>query len=881
MKASDTDIDNIYGLLEKAIALPHDEFLPEFLSAYVFPNATIKKTIGNGPDSNGRYSIRQKLLYMPLAAGSNVEKEYLEALEAATHKERFVVVTDFERFMAKDVVNERGIDIPFDELPENYEFFFPWCGREAVEQLVENPADVKAATQMARLFESIKKDNEDNAELTEEALNVFLTRLLFCLFADDTHIFSEGQFRKALQIHTSEDGSSIKPFLEGLFAVLDKPMDQRGDDVKVYYKDFPYVNGGLFQKHYPVPKFSKASRRKLLECCVSDWSAINPDIFGSMFQTVISEEQRRTLGQHYTSVTNIMKVLNPLFLDDLRSELDEIEALPEGGWKKRKLGEYRQKLASIKVFDPACGSGNFLITAYKELCHLDMKAINLAGELMFVDIRLDHFYGIEIDDFPCEIARLSLWLAQHQINRECFESYGYSNPTLPLTASGHIVCGNALRLDWNEVCSAVADDTVYICGNPPYAGGWMLDDIQRTDKESVLNIVPNNGFQDYISCWFMLGTKYIKSHHNVKLAFVTTNSIVQGMQVTLWPALFSYGVEIAFAYESFKWSNNAIHNAGVVVTIIGLQTKTDNVKYIYSESSRQNVKSIGPYLVPDFMDIVLPRQSPIINIPTMDYGIKFIDGGNLIFSTLEKDCFLEKNPSAAPLFKKLIGSEEFIKGKERWCLWIDDNQVDFAITFTENKKRIENVKLKRLKSNDKSAQKLAEKPWQTREHPDISKSCIIMPRVSSERRDYVPIGYWPADTVINDRCYVIYDAPLWLFSMLVSTMHMVWMRTVCSYRGTSLSYSNLLCYNTFPFLTLSENQKKALEDSALRILEAREMHYTETMAQLYDPDKMPDDLRAAHESNDLLVDSLYRRTGFENDNDRLQELFRRYKEAVR
>ena len=880
MKISDNDIDKISGLLEKAVSGPRSEFLASFLSAYGFANTTIKKTIANGPDSDGRYSIRQKLLYMVLPAGSNVEKAYFDALEAATHKERFVVVTDYERLMAKDMLYDKGIDVPFDELSDSYEFFLPWCGRETIEQIVENPADVKAATQMGRLFESIKKDNEDNAELTEEALNVFLTRLLFCLFADDTHIFSESQFRNALQRHTAEDGSSVQTFLEGLFDVLDILVDQRVD-IKDYYEAFPYVNGGLFQKHYPIPRFSKTSRRKLLECCSSDWSAINPDIFGSMFQTVISEEQRRTLGQHYTSVSNIMKVLNPLFLDDLRAELDEIDALPSGKWKERKVKDYREKIARIKVFDPACGSGNFLITAYKELCHLDMRAISMIDELPFVGIHLNNFYGIEIDDFPCEIARLSLWLAQHQINMECYEKYNNANPTLPLTASGHIVCGNALRLDWNEVCPAGNDDIVYVCGNPPYAGGYLLDDVQRADKERVLASVSNNGFQDYISCWFMLGAKYIETVPNARLAFVTTNSITQGMQVTLWPVIFSHGVEIAFAYDSFKWKNNASHNAGVTVTIIGLQKKQDKTKYLYSEDQRRMVKSIGPYLVPDSMDIVTPKSSPIsASVPEMNYGTKFVDGGNLIFSVKETDDFIANHPESKPLFKKLIGSEEFIKGKERRCLWIDDDQLLLAMSIPEISARIEAVKAMRLKSSDKAAQKMAERPWQTREHPDISKSCIIVPRVSSERRDYFPVGFLGADTVIVDSAFAIYGADLWLFSILTSRMHMAWVRTVAGKLETRIRYSNTLCYNTFPFPNLSENQKKALEDSAMRIIEARENHYENTMAQLYDPEKMPDDLRAAHESNDLLVDSLYRRSGFDSDSERLQELFRRYKEAT-
>lgn len=810
---------------------------------------------------------------------ADVERNYLDAIEAATHKERFVIATDFARFMSKDMASDRGIDISFDELPDNYEFFLPWCGREIVEQMVENPADVKAATQMGHLFEAIKKDNINNPEMTETAFNVFLTRLLFCFFADDTHIFKEGQFRNAIQLHTADDGSTVASFLEGLFDALDRKPEER-DGVKDYYLPFPYVNGGLFRNRLPIPRFSKASRRKLLECGASDWSAINPDIFGSMFQTVISEEQRRTLGQHYTSVTNIMKVLNPLFLDGLRAELADLANLPYGEARKKKLQRFRDKIAAIKVFDPACGSGNFLITAYKELCHLDMRAISIIDELPFVGIHLDNFYGIEIDDFPCEIARLSLWLAQHQINMECYEKYNNANPTLPLTETGHIVCGNALRLDWNDVCPA-GECPVYVCGNPPYSGGFYLDEIQSADRERILGIVKNTGFQDYISCWFMLGAKYIEKAPDARLAFVTTNSITQGMQVTLWPVIFNHDVEIAFAYDSFKWRNNASHNAGVTVTIIGLQKKQENAKYIYSEDQRRMVKSIGPYLVAESVDIVVPCGEPLSVDYPMISGCQFTDGGNLILDIREAESIVSKYPQSEMFVKKLIGSDEFIKGKERRCLWIPDNELRNAMAIPPICEHILAVKeFRESAKRTGDAYKLRERYWQPREFPDIDKTAILVPSVSSERREYIPMGYLFPGTVVNRPNFVIYDAPYWLFSILTSRMHMAWVRTVAGKLETRIRYSNTLCYNTFPFPTLSEGQKKALEESAMRILEARENHYENTMAQLYDPDKMPDDLRAAHESNDLLVDSIYRRSGFDNDSERLQELFRRYKEMT-
>ena len=883
MKATDTNIDKIKSRLEDAVTKVGEEFLSSVLSAYGFANTTIKKLLATGPDQNGRYSVKQKLLFTPpQCLSSELERFYIDAVASAKNKERFVVATNFERLIAKDMVSDRGIDIPFDELPDSYEFFLPWCGRETVEQIVENPADVKAATQMGHLFESIKKDNEDNAELTEEALNVFLTRLLFCLFADDTHIFTENQFRNALQLHTSEDGSSVQSFLEGLFDVLDIPADQR-IDIKDYYEAFPYVNGGLFQKHYPIPRFSKTSRRKLLECCASDWSAINPDIFGSMFQTVISEEQRRTLGQHYTSVSNIMKVLNPLFLDDLRAELDEIDALPSGKWKERKVKDYREKIARIKVFDPACGSGNFLITAYKELCHLDMRAISMIDELPFVGIHLNNFYGIEIDDFPCEIARLSLWLAQHQINMECYEKYNNANPTLPLTASGHIVCGNALRLDWNEVCPAGDGDIVYVCGNPPYLGGQSCDLIQKADIAMLFGNGVNTGFLDYVTGWFLKGADYIRGKEGVALAFVSTNSICQGVQVPeLWPHLWKRDVEIIFAYKSFKWRNNASDIAGVTVTIIGLKQKGTTDKYLFEDASKSRVDNITPYLTSGPSLIVRPSTTCLsAGIPEILLGSCFCDNGNLILSKSEMEELISRYPESKRWVHEFIGSDEFIKGKKRWCLWIEDDEVNETESIPEIKERIEAVREFRFISKKAATRKKAVTSWKPTEPRFVkNSSAIIIPRVSSERRKYIPIGYMVPNTVIADSAYAIYDAPLWLFAIVISAMHMIWSSTFSGRLKTDYRYSAQFCYNTFPFPNLSENQKKALEDSAMRIIEARENHYENTMAQLYDPDKMPDDLRAAHESNDLLVDSLYRRSGFENDSERLQELFRRYREMV-
>lgn len=872
-----TDIDKISEKLSEVISHQHSSFFSEFLTAYGFPKASITRALNDMASLGVRKcSIKQRLLYLECPDTDDIEREYLNYLEERKARERFVFVTDFKRILSKDMLSNKGLDIPFTELPDNYEFFLPWCGREVVEQEVENPADVKAASEMGHLFEIIQEYNKDNEELTERSLNIFLTRLLFCCFSDDTGIFKKNQFRESLRINTADDGSDTKDYLEGLFIVLNTKQTERGN-IHPKYKDFPYVNGGLFRERTPIPNFDKSSRRKLLECSTVDWSGINPDIFGSMFQTVINPEQRRTLGQHYTSVTNIMKVLKPLFLDELNEELDRICEQKKDLDRDKKLNIFRERLGNIVVFDPACGSGNFLIIAYKELCHIEMRALKAyhSSEFPYLSIQLPNFYGIEIDDFPCEIARLALWLVQHQINLECWTTFGTARPTLPLTDSGNIYCGNALRLDWNEVCP-VKDREVYIASNPPYEGSLMMSGKQ---VEEIVSLFPNNKLVrkfDYVTGWFMKAAKYISRNRDVTAAFVSTNSVNQGIQASMWLDIFALNVEISFAYKPFKWENNAKHKAAVIVTVIGLRINQNKECYVYDEQYRHKCNHINPYLL-DADDIVVTDTNVIPQgLPKACFGNMFRDGGNLIMSLNEKESLLQTYPNAEMYLKPFIGSEEFINGKTRWCLWIEDKDLSEAYSIPPIKERIELVKEMRLSSKASSTRAFAQTSWKAAQICYQEKPAIIIPRVSSERRKYIPIGYLPAGTVISDLAYAIYDAQLWLFAILTSAMHMVWMRAVCGKLESRYRYSNTLVYNTFPFPQLTEGQKKQLEESAMRIIEARENHYEMTMAQLYNTDTMPDDLRVAHESNDLIVDRLFKRTGFENDEERLSELFRLY-----
>ncbi len=874
---NNSEIAKLPETLKSVVNSNQEDFFSSFLLSYGFPKSSIKKANDSMATSGQRKcSIKQKLLYTECSKGVDLEAVYFDLLEEV-NRERFAFVTDFERIMAKDLMSGKGIDIAFEDLPDSYEFFLPWCGREIVELEVENPADVKAATEMSRLFEAIQTANKDNPLVDECAHNTFLTRILFCFYADDTGIFRKDQFRNSILQNTAEDGSDMKSFIKGLFEILDTNVQYRSD-VHPAYKDYPYVNGGLFRERLPIPDFNRTARRKLLECSAVDWSVINPDIFGSMFQTVIDAGQRHALGQHYTSVTNIMKVLRPLFLDDLHFELDKILEIPKGAARDKKLNLFRQRLSDIRVFDPACGSGNFLIIAYKELCHLEMEAIEnySTPELPFLGIRLSNFHGIEIDDFPCEVARLALWIVQHQINMECYAKFGTSNPTLPLTSSGNIICGNALRLNWDQVCPGFGNREIYVCGNPPYAGGSILTPTQKQERDEITDGIKNNGFLDYIACWFVRAAEYMEGRPLIKTAFVTTNSLNQGMQVTLWPLIFNKGLEISFAYESFKWKNNARDNAGVVVTIIGLESKSDGDKYLYSETARKKVGHLNPYLIDASNIIIEPTRKSIIGY-NMDYGTKFTDGGNLILSPREKDALLTSNPEAEKFIRPFVGAEEFIKGNQRFCLWIRNEELEEAKAIPSISERIEKVRLNRSKSTKAKTREESNIPWKATEIRYLDGvSAIIIPRHTSDNRFYMPIGFLEKDTVIADSSFAIYNAPLWLFAILTSRMHMTWMRAVAGRLKTDYRYSNTLVYNTFPFPKLSDAQKKALESTATSIIDTREEHYDMTMAQLYDPDKMPDDLKAAHEANDLLVDRLFRKTGFDSDEDRLAELFRLY-----
>lgn len=867
-----------------------ETFIFELLLAYGSPKASItrlQKGNLNLSKIEGEISWKKKVFFKPVF-NQDLHLAISEIKNTLKQEQRFVIVTDFKTLLAIDTKTSDSLDIDFTALPKHFDFFLPWAGMEKAQHQNENPADVKAAGKMAKLFEEIKKDNPENSKEFTHGLNVFLSRLLFCYFAEDTGIFNLGQFSNAIASHTQTDGSDLSDYLNKLFEVLNTNNKDR-KNLPAYLLDFPYVNGGLFTADELILVFTRRSRQAVIDAGQMDWSAINPDIFGSMFQDVISVEQRGNLGQHYTSVPNIMKVIEPLFLNELKVEFENAKG------SIKKLNALLIRLQNIKIFDPACGSGNFLIIAYKELRRVEivvlaeiqtLKGTAGSGSLDFGSnyhsvISLNNFYGIEIDDFAYEIAKLALWLAEHQMNSEFYNTFGSTTPTLPLTDAGQITCGNATRLDWETVCPKNDNDEIYILGNPPYLGSNYQSSLQKEDLQLCFNGVKGVKNLDYISCWFVLASKYIKNTKH-KSAFVSTNSICQGEQVSmLWPIIFNNNVEIYFAYKSFKWTNSARDKAGVTVIIVGLKDfETNFLKLIYETKSVITAQNISPYLIDSPNLIIEKRLRPLSNLAEMSFGSKLVDGGNLILSNEEKEKLLELFPTVNQYLRKLIGADEYVKGYFRWCLWLKDDNVNEAMKIPFFEDRIKKVKDFRLSSKKKATIDCAKKPHRFGEVRYYERPSIIVPRVTSERREYLTCGYLEPDCVILDRAQAIFDAEPWVLSLLSSKIHMVWAGTFAGRLETRLNYSSSLCYNTFPFPSITTQQKQEITQCVLRILEERENHSEKTLAQLYDPEKMPEGLREAHRLNDLAVERCYRSKPFESDEERLEYLFKLYEKMI-
>jgi hypothetical protein len=880
------NIEEIQTNLQRVVKDIQDDFIYELLLAYGHPKGSVTR-IQNGTFNLSKHDdevIWKKQLYFKKVMDKDLHVE-IDQLQndpdTLKHKPRFIVLTDFQTLLAVDTKRGDTLDIELKDLPSHFDFFLPWAGMEKTQYQSENPADIKAAERLGRLYDLIIENNEEMTKTEEgrHSLNVFLTRLLFCFFAEDTGIFSDDIFTNSIASHTSDDGEDLQGYLEKLFHVLSTKNHEGYPD---YLQRFPYVNGGLFSKEYPVPQFSYKSRKLIIESGELNWKEINPDIFGSMIQSVVHNDQRANMGMHYTSVTNIMKVIQPLFLDDLEEQLEKAEG------SEKKLSNLLERLYNLKIFDPACGSGNFLIITYKELCKLEMEIFR---QLQVINIhnwgtarsgiRLTQFYGIELDDFAHETAKLSLWLTEHQMNLAYKEVFGESKPTLPLQDSGNIANANAAQENWVEICPKENGSEVYILGNPPYLGFSNQDKDQKADMSSVF--VGRKGFKrlDYISCWFWLAAKYITGT-NSRFAFVSTNSIAQGEQVgLLWPNVFMLNLEIDFSHQAFKWTNNAKGMAGVTCVVIGVRNKSAKHKLLINNGVKQQVKNISPYLIEGNNSIVMKRgKTRISSLPEMIRGDMPIDGGNLILSNEEKECLLEEYPISGKFIRKFIGTNEFLKSTNRWCLWINDENVREALRIPSISRRVEAVRLMREKSTNKSTLEFAKTPHLFGQIRHMDVKSIIVPRTASERRIYIPVGFVDKETIVSDLASTIPYQSIFVFSIISSSLHMIWVRTVAGGLETRIRYSSGLCYNTFPFPEITDKQKTNLEDHVFNVLDEREKYPEKTMAELYDPDKMPAGLLKAHQDMDLAVEQCYRKKPFKNDEERLEYLFKLYEEMI-
>ncbi|HCG6382286.1 TPA: class I SAM-dependent DNA methyltransferase [Vibrio parahaemolyticus] len=894
--------ENIKSLVKQISSqeISKDDFIYELLLAYGHRKSVVSRVKSgerNLAKTAGEVILKRHLYFKPCTSNLFAEIDTLKnSKTVATNKIRFVVVTDFSQLIAIDTKTQDTLDIELGQLAKYFDFFLPWAGVEKMVYRGENPADVKAAEKMADFFDHIKSINYP-ANATKEQLHemvLFLNRLLFCLFAEDTKIFKHEPYQFTNVItRTNADGSDVHLALKRLFEVLNTPAESR-PDLPDYLSKFPYVNGGLFKKEIAIPTFDFKARKMLLDAGELDWSDINPDIFGSMIQGVADPETRSKMGMHYTSVSNIMKVIEPLFLNDLYEEFDKCND------NLNKLKKLQVRLSRIKFFDPACGSGNFLIITYKEIRLLEIEILKRISELekqltnssigqnYTVDvfgeslsaIRLDQFYGIELDDFAHEMAILSLWLVEHQMNMVFETEFGYTAPTLPLKQSGRIVAGNAAVVDWELVCPATETDEIYILGNPPYLGARNQTKAQKDDMRSVLSSVKGVNSLDYIALWFYKGALFITGK-NAKCSFVTTNSIVQGEHVPLlWPHILSDNIEIDFAYESFKWMNNAKQKAAVICVIIGLRNLSKNKKYIFQGLHKSEAKNISPYLTDSETVFIDKRSKPLSKIPKMEYGNQPIEGGFLKLEDEEKIDLEENYPESKLFIRRLIGGSEFLKGQTRWCLWIEDEQIGLAQRIPPIRRRIEAVKEFR-ESGGEVARSLVNRCHQFRYRHTAKEMMIVMPCTSSERREYIPVGLLSADNITLHSVQVLYDPEPYIFGILSSKMHLAWTLATSGRLKSDIRYSSALSYNTFPIPELSASDKERVVDAAFSVLDIRESYPELSISELYDPEYMPNNLREAHINLDKVVDLLYSNKAFDNNEQRLSCLIEHYFKQIR
>lgn len=823
------------------------------------------------------------LLVEMKSKGKNLDKAYQQArdyLDGLKQHELpgYILVSDFDIFRLYNLEEDSLIEFKFKEFVNNVHHFGFIAGYQKRTFKEQDPVNIQAAEMMGKLHDKLKAIGYDG-----HPLELYLVRLLFCLFADDSTIFNRDIFADFIEQKTTEDGSDLAARLSELFYILDTPREKRLKNIDEQLNEFPYVNGKLFDETLPPASFDREMRRILIECCYLDWGKISPAIFGSMFQSVMNPVERRNLGAHYTSEKNILKLIKPLFLDDLWAEFETVKE------NKNKLAEFHKKISSLKFLDPACGCGNFLVITYRELRLLEIEILRALGteqKTFFVDkiiqLDVDMMYGIEIEEFPARIAEVAMWLIDHQMNMLISQEFGLYFARLPLTKAPNITNGNALQIDWETLVPKT--ELSYILGNPPFIGSKIMKQNQRDEVVKQFDNADGSGILDYVTGWYIKAAKYIQNT-KIKVAFVSTNSIVQGEQTSiLWGHMLNrFNIKIHFAHRTFKWSNEAKGNAAVYCVIIGFANFDKAYKIIFEyddikgEPHELKVKNINPYLV-DARDILISKSSdPICNVLKIKFGNQPIDGGFLLLNDLEESDAISKEPFIAKFIRKYVGSDEFINNIPRYCLWLKNANPTELRNSKFISERLQKVRDFRLNSKRKETRELADNPSQFAFISHNETDYVIIPSVSSERRKYIPIGFMPANVIASNLCLIIPDATLFNFGILTSLMHMAWVKYVCGRLESRYRYSNSIVYNNYPWPeNPTEKQTKAVEKAAQKVLDVRLEFPNCSLADLYDPLTMPPALVKAHQDLDKAVDLCYRPQPFISDAKRMEFLFELY-----
>jgi len=932
-------------------------FMDAFFNVFGIPRrrvATFEQAIKKEDGHHGFIDLLWKgtILIEFKSRGKDLDKARIQAKDyfpgiKDSDLPKYILVCDFERFRLYDLEENTTVEFALAALVNNVQHFGYLLGYQKKVYKEQDPANIKAAELMGKLH-----DRLEEIGYTGHALEVYLVRLLFCLFAEDTTIFERRQFQEFIEQRTAEDGSDLAAKLQELFQVLNTPKEGRFQNLDEQLAAFAYVNGSLFEEILPVASFDSKMRQQLLDCCYLDWSKISPAIFGSMFQSVMDPQERRNLGAHYTSETNILKLIKPLFLDDLWTEFESIKD------NRNKLREFHQRLGKLKFLDPACGCGNFLVITYRELRLLEIEVLRTlknkgeqflnVGDIIWLNV--DQFYGIELEEFPARIAEVAMWLIDHQMNMQVSNEFGQYFVRLPLKKSAHIVHGNALQLDWAEVVDSSSpkvtnviasgetrradapDDPVaesdeqpasgstpsgsetgstsgvgfhptllssslsgtrselsYILGNPPFVGKKEQKAEQKADMERLFADVKGSGVLDYVTAWYIKATKYIQDT-KIKVAFVSTNSISQGEQVgILWSLLFRFGIKIHFAHRTFKWSNAAKGKAAVHVVIVGFANFDTPNKRIFEyedikgEPHEVKARNINPYLTEGQDISVENRKSPICNVPEMNYGSMPIDDGHLILSNDDREEAIKNEPNITNEIWKYTGGDEFINSKKRWCLWLQNVQPSVIRNSKFISERVAKTKEFRLASKREITNKLAKTPMLFGEIRQPNSDYLIVPKVSSENRRYIPIGILDPSVITSGSALIISNADLYLFGIMTSAMHMTWTKFVCGRMKSDYQYSASIVYNNFPWPlrkdeggVMTDEAKTKIETAAQKVLDTRAQFPDSSLADLYDPLTMPPALVKAHNELDKAVDLAYRSQPFTSEANRMVFLFELY-----